>query len=629
MKINIKQAVKLFFSNPSFELVFIEAIANSIDANADKIDINISIEEFAKHETLKVIIKDNGIGFTDERYQKFSELLKVEEDSHKGIGRLVFLSYFNTVDVISKYDNKQRTFLYSNNFKEEDSVVIETEEDIQETELVFNGYLLSKISTYDYLKPQLLINRIKEEFYPRLYKKKQIGEKLQINIILHVDNPDNRYDFHSDSKSLDIADLGELQVESVDASLIEMFKQMNIHYSITPIENAKTIITALCIDDRTYKLNIISDENIPLGYEIIFLLYSDLFTGQVDSSRQNLILKDNVLKPAIIIFRNKIAEILKREIPGITQNNEKTKEGLVDRYPHLIGYFEEETIGIIKREDTLKKAQEKFFKAQRDVLDAPNSISDEMYKKTLEMSSRALTEYILYRQLIIGKLRLINKTDDEDVLHSLIVPMRTKLHSTNFMSDLYSNNAWLLDDKYMTYNTILSDKVMSELIKEITKDEIVETDNREPDIALIFSNDPEKTAKVDVVIVELKKRGLKLEENSKAIIQLQQRATKLMQHYPDKIQRIWFYAIVEFNDEFKLYLENNDYIEIFSTDTVYYREYDIKTSLESTFKNKIGVYILSIDSFIDDADSRNSTFLKVLKDSFSKLNNEPNDDIPF
>ena len=63
------------------------------------------------------------------------------------------------------------------------------------------------------------------------------------------------------------------------------------------------------------------------------------------------------------------------------------------------------------------------------------------------------------------------------------------------MSDLYTNNVWLLDDKYMTFNTILSDKVMSQVIKEITKDEFVDADNTEADIAIIFTNDPEKTEK--------------------------------------------------------------------------------------------------------------------------------------
>ena len=306
---------------------------------------------------------------------------------------------------------------------------------------------------------------------------------------------------------------------------------------------------------------------------------------------------------------------MKREIPSILENNTKTQESLSNTYPHLLGYFEQETIGFIKREDSIKKAQEKFFKAQRDILEA-NDTSNETYEKSLEMSSRALTEYILYRQIIINKLKAIDKTNSEADIHNLIVPKGKKFNKSEFMSDLYCNNAWLLDDKYMTYNTILSDIVMSKIIKEITEDEIEKKENSEPDIALIFSYDPEKAEKVDVVIVELKKRGLQLEDNVKAIVQLQKRATKLMRYYPDKIQRIWFYAVVEFNDELKLWLENNRFAKLFSVDAMYYREDEMKLQLNSTEKCNIGIYVLSIDAFINDADVRNSTFLKILKENF-------------
>ena len=80
-----EEAVRLFFQNPSLEQVFKEAIANSLDANATRVSVDIFIDSFDKQETLQLTITDNGEGFTDERYEKFCELLKVEEDSHKGV----------------------------------------------------------------------------------------------------------------------------------------------------------------------------------------------------------------------------------------------------------------------------------------------------------------------------------------------------------------------------------------------------------------------------------------------------------------------------------------------------------------------------------------------------------------
>lgn len=621
MKINIKQAVKYFFANPSLELVYMEAISNSIDAGATEIDINVSIKEFSKPDSLKIEIKDNGIGFTDERFEKFSKLMEVEEASHKGIGRLVFLSYFEKVEISSKYEDKNlRVFSYSNEFDEK-SVVTKIDTNTKETKLTFSNYYLSKIKAHDYLKPTALKKKILENFYPRLYNMKKDGKSLTITITLHVNEPDARYEFHPDKQKISLDDIIELKVEPVDATFLDMFEKMDIHYSITPKNFEKTVITALCIDGRTHKVDIISDENIPLGYEIIFLLYSKIFEGKVDASRQELTFDDATLKTVKKIFQKKVAEILEREIPAISANNEKTKDSLIETYPHLLGYFEQETVGFVKKEVSIKQAQDKFFKAQKEVLEA-RTISDDIYEKTLELSSRALTEYILYRELIIKKLKVTSKDSSEADIHSLIIPLRTKYHHSNFMSDLYTNNVWLLDDKYMTFNTILSDKVMSQVIKEITKDEEVEKDNTEADIALIFSNDPETTPKVDVVIVEIKKRGVKLEDNTKAIVQLQQRAIKLMKYYPNKIQRIWFYAIVEFNDELKLYLENNRFAELFSKDSLYYREDEIKITLDSTEKCNIGIYVLSIDSFIQDAENRNLTFLRILKENFIKAEAE-------
>jgi hypothetical protein len=125
----------------------------------------------------------------------------------------------------------------------------------------------------------------------------------------------------------------------------------------------------------------------------------------------------------------------------------------------------------------------------------------------------------------------------------------------------------------MTYSTAMSEKSMKDIIEEITKEPSTK-DLSTPNIAVIFSDNPnsEENKSVDVVIVELKKRGIKLAKTEEVISQLKQRATKLMQLYPNKIQRIWFYGIVEFNDEFKLSLKNDEYTPLYSKDSLYYKE---------------------------------------------------------
>lgn len=87
MKVKLSQAVKMFFGNSSLEMVYFEAIANALDANATEIEIKISTKALNQPETLQIEISDNGEGFTDERYNKFSKLFDVDESTHKGLGR--------------------------------------------------------------------------------------------------------------------------------------------------------------------------------------------------------------------------------------------------------------------------------------------------------------------------------------------------------------------------------------------------------------------------------------------------------------------------------------------------------------------------------------------------------------
>lgn len=103
--------------------------------------------------------------------------------------------------------------------------------------------------------------------------------------------------------------------------------------------------------------------------------------------------------------------------------------------------------------------------------------------------------------------------------------MKKVFEKQTFADDIYRNNIWVLDDKYMTYDTILSDTEMSNVVNVITEGEVYDNDDDRLDIALIFSGDPKETnnKKVNVVIVELKKKGLSVENNSIVEIQLEKR----------------------------------------------------------------------------------------------------------
>ena len=610
MKVKLSQAVKMFFGNSSLEMVYFEAIANALDANATEINIKINLGALNKPETLQFEISDNGGGFTDERYKKFSKLFDVDESSHKGLGRLVYLCYFEDVKVTSFYDkNKKRTFDFSEGFDDEKDVVADVEACPSGTTFKMTNYTLQKIAKADYVYPKKIKQRILEEFYARLFllKKENVSVKIKIEAVIQGKTVE---------VTIENTDIPEFTIVELESS-VNLIDKFVLYYSIKEVDLADTsLIAAISVDNRTVKVDLIANENLPAGYEIVFLLYSEFFKGKIDAARQNLTISPQELKDVQSLFRKEVVAIIETTIPNIKKRNNDVGNGLVRKYPHLSGYFDTQNIGYVSTNEILKKAQDEFFKEQRAILDA-TTLSEEQFQKSLEISSRALTEYILFRQLTIEKLKKSTGSDSEAELHKLFASMRSdgKFDKKDLINDLYRNNAWLLDDKYMTYETILSDREMGELIQVIT-DEEANTDENRPDLALIFSNNPENKKPFDVVIVELKKRGVTLEENMKVVTQLEKRARKLMQHYQNQIQRIWFYGLIQFNEEVEMALAGED-TELYSSGKMYYRETNVAISLNPKITLPIGVFIWDLDAVINDADSRNSSFLNLIKSKFT------------
>ncbi len=611
MEVNVYNARKQFFGQSALEWVYIEAVANALDAHATVIDIDIKINGFTQPNSLAVTIKDNGDGFTDERFDKFSRLLEVDDQKHKGLGRLVYLNYFKNVSVESFYEGKRRTFVFNDDFKGHSSS--ETADTaIQGSTLKFNDYYRDRIKTYEYLEPIYLKRLLLIQFLPNLFSMKLNNEPIVINISLFTLEEEPLHDFVTKKVSLTLNDLPDLKPHAIETKDLGLFSSVTVHYSIRDAYRPTTPLTAICSDNRTIPIDVISPECLPVTKEAIFLIESEFFDGKSDNSRRGISLESSEMSTVKRVFRQGINEILLKEIPEITTRNEELLSQLQETYPHLSGYFGDDYVGYALKTELIEHAQNCFFTDQRTVLES-RTLDEEKYKKSLELSARLLTEYILYRTKIIDKLKNVSDSDSEATIHNIIIPRFAKYTQSEVIDDIYSNNAWLLDDKYMSYSTILSDIEMGELIKAISEEDTIKDDKR-PDIAIVFSNDPNQNTGVDVVIVELKKKALDLARKEEVISQLKQRARKLLQFYPRNIQRIWFYGIVDFDDEFIRSLKEEKYIELYSKDTCYYKEHSIMPDIDSNVMIPIGLFILSYKALIEDAESRNGTFLKILKE---------------
>jgi hypothetical protein len=609
MEVNIKQALKVFFSKSSFEMIYFEAFANALDAGAT--DFYIDIKQGNELKELSLVLTDNGIGFTDERFRKFGKLFDVEEEpSHKGLGRLVYLCYFGKVHVESCFNNSvRRVFDFDESFKGT-SQTIHTGNEDNGTVLTMTEFLGTKLGRNDYIKPSYIKNALLENFYMKFYKAKLVGKQLNIFIRLFVDGQ------IVSKETITTDSMPSFSVKELTTQM-DFFNSIDLYYYVREVEIKETrVITALAIDDRSHRVEIIADENLPKGYEMIFLLISESFQGNIDGTRQNLTISDNELTVIKTIFRNGISEVIKEQFPQINKNNEKRVTYLKQTFPHLCGYFDNNDIGYSSQTDILKKAQDKFFRDQKEILGA-KELNDEQFNKSLDLSARALTEYILFRQNVIKRMKGLDKNNKEEELHNLIAPKYAEFHGQEVVTDMYRNNVWVLDDKFMSYSTVLSEAEMSRVIDVLTEGEVRNKDNDRPDITLFFSGDPNDVSKkVDVVVVELKRLGLSVEQNSIVEIQLDTRTRRLAEYYGKRIQRMWFYGIVDFDDQYEMHLRDNYFNPLFSNGKIYFRSKPVSLDLTSSQSVIQNAYILDFSAMVEDANSRNSTFLKILQHSF-------------
>lgn len=610
MEVNVQKAVKMFFSNSSFEMIYNEALANALDAEANNIVIKISLSDSTQIQNLSLNISDNGVGFDDVRFRKFSKLFDVEEQSHKGLGRLVYLCYFDNVHVDSIYDggSKKRVFTFYDDFNGGSSIQ-DVENTVCGANLFMTGFKGKKLYSNDFIKPNYIKSLLLENFYMRLYKKKLAGERVNITIESHIDG-------RKEVSVIDTNDFPDLCVKSLEHQL-DIFNSIELYYSVRETEElGKKPITAIAVDDRCHKVDIIADENLPSGYEMIFLLISESFQGAIDESRQNLTLSGTELTNIKRLFREAIAQIITERFPRIAEANKAKEAVLKDTYPHLSGYFKTSDIGFSSHNEILKNAQELFFKDQREILSATN-LTDEQYEKSLALAARSLAEYILFRQNVISKMKALDKKDLESDLHNLIAPKGSEFKEGELYKDLYKNNVWILDDKFMSYCTVLSEAEMSKVIDVITEGEVKDNDDDRPDITMFFSADPSKSDNMlDVVVVELKRLGITPEQNSIVEFQLDTRTQRLAEYYGKRIQRMWFYGIVEFSDKYRMHLVNNQYNPLFSNGSVYFKSKTVYTDLSKSFGVVQNSYIMDFKALVEDANSRNETFLKILKHQF-------------
>jgi hypothetical protein len=414
----------------------------------------------------------------------------------------------------------------------------------------------------------------------------------------------------ADSQSITPSDIPALECRPFNDITVHAFAETRMFYAIIP--DGAWLLTAACIDGRTIPLKLLRPVAVPAGYSAIFLFESDVFAGKSDSARQRLVLSDDVDPVALErACRRQIGRALREKIPEINKRNASTMQDLDTRYPHLVGLQEDEPVGLLDRDEAVDNAQRVFFKRQREVIDG-NASDDATFAKSLEVASRSLTAYVLYREWAINRLRAIRREDREDAIHNMIAPQRHRVDSIQLVDEIHRTNVWLLDDKFMSFRTILSEKTMDDVIEAIAGER--PGNDKRPDIALIFDGDPD-TEKVSVVVVELKKRDADEKENHNVHTQLINRARVLVNYWPN-IQRVWYFGIIDIDSDLEVMLGIYKWLPLFSKGKSFYQEFTVPRADGTLVPTPIT--LVSYDTIIEDAAVRNQAFLEVLRNAFRK-----------
>lgn len=599
MKTDLTRAIDNYKKSSIFDSIN-EAIVNSIQASATKIEITIQASKSSQSDLLEerefissVEIKDNGDGLNKSNRESFLTYLSSHKKNQgcKGIGRLSYLKTFKKVHISSKQNNELVAFDFTPELNEDK--LNPKEKICNEKETIITLKNPVEDVKYDLEKAY---NEIYDHIYPFLF----LNEK-DCEIIINNDKKITRDDVKN------IENVKFKIIKEINAQ--EKCFEFNLWYRFRKCERT-SLDDFLCINSRPTKR--FSNKQLQLklneknGYQITFLLESDWINKNSNEFHDIKIEEDedeendnNQMFPDISwkeVRKNlsiEIEKLFNKHFPELQMENSKKINDLKEKYPHYADYIETSNVGFVDEKQLLDNAYKQARKEEQKLESKNASIED--VKKCV---SNDLIRYILHRQKIIEKLQELKNTKIEKEVHNLF--LEQGLEGTEERQiPLDKNNLWLLDDKFMSYSYIASEKAISTFLQKVGLEK--NGSNEEMDI-VFYSNDKEKQR---VVILEMKKLTANYKENGTGINQLFNYTVQL---FGAGVKELYLYLIAEIDDKFRTSLTGKDnFTKIFSHQgEVYQNSYP---------KFNAYIQIISPDAIFADAAARNKTFLDIIKNS--------------
>lgn len=621
MTINIENYVRrlrdIDFMQPLYE-----AIVNSLDANAKNIDVSIqeAVVKDKNKEDIKVIngfeIVDDGDGFTDKNVDSFFEMLAEKREEGKlGSGRFIWLKVFDKIVIESRLLHKTIKINFCKQFKDITYDEIEEKNSKKETKIVFSNVNKSYLDKRPLNDIGIIRNKIEENILPKLLLWKKNGRDFHITLDKLA---------AIDQVNLPILQEIEFIVKSASLRKQEKFK---LFYKVERKDDDKRlnyyVAHGRLVKGFTSELKI---NALPDHASSLMLLCSDYLDKHVNDDRNNFNIdmnNESIESPISLAtinenLKGKMQNILLKALPEVKDKNQKTIDEAIKEEPYLASYIKKSEAIISGKQDLIKNAKKNYEKdleqSKKDFrkILSNKKLDTQEYDKIIEgfkdFQLRELGRYIAYRQQIIERLKQLNNDNEkiEELFHKLFMDLGTSLSKSEDKSYHYRQNMWLLDDKFMSFSFIASNKTFNQISNIMNNKKISKKDkgSDKPDLFLSFSD--EETAKnIDCLIIEIKGIGTTDDEKNKSITELANNVKTLRKQFSN-IRNIYSFIITNIDETFLETINAQDYKPFLSKNEseFYYRYYE---------NNNNHSYVISSNVVAENAHFRNKVFLDLLK----------------
>ena len=597
--VTTKQILKKLPNNLKLTSILEEAITNSIQANADEIDIDFETlpsditEEKRRVKNFTII--DNGDGFTDDNIKSFNHYYSDLKEALgcKGVGRFTYLTLCDKVSFTSWNNSSNIKFDFDLNMEEIKLTKLDNEPLVKKTTINFLDVRDKEISVNFQNEEKEIIGHFLSIFKFMVDEKKNLFIKFYIDgqLVSTIEAKEHGAGFLEDSFSI--------QAGHKDESFIVSYKQ-----------KSSTIKGYYCADRRSVKQDTLGlNFRVKKDKGLLFFVSSSFFDKNVDDTRNGFSIKDknnglfdealdwSTINRKLFISIDKICKSIGIDIDESIKTNQKES---LKSAPYLASYIKKS-----KNKSTsaqiIKEAKERFNADKAYIRDTRN-ISQTDYEQRLYTSNQAeLAEYIFDREKIINDIKSDidnpNKRSNETIIHNKIMPTRTSNSDHQSYKD---NNLWLFDERFMIYSYAHSDTTINNILGLSDKDK-----NTRPDIC-IFTKSENDTK--EIIIIELKGSDATGEKNSAGLNELNKYTRKIKDYFEKNNEEvlIWSYLITTLNETTKIQLEDMAGIK---------KTYTTKGEMYYLYNEKLNAitHILTLDTMIEDALGRNQLFLNILR----------------